>query len=133
MMYIRTISIIALCVGLLGCATYGREIDNSYVQTIKKGETTEREIRMHLGSPISVGVSEDGNRSLTYMYSHSQADAISYLPIIGELAGSVDTTSQMLQIWVDTNGVVKNYSFTTSSTDENNESLLSTPTETVRK
>lgn len=63
--------LLALALGLLigGCATTrGREINQSLLQRLKPGQTTEREVRTLLGAPQ--GTAREGNRTvLRYSYS----------------------------------------------------------------
>jgi len=105
---------------LIGCASHGRQLDTNYIDTIKKGETTEKELISNLGAPMTVSIMPDGLKLMMYMHVYSQAKASSYIPIVGSFAGGTDTDTQMLQIWIDQDGLVKNFVYS------NNESEINT-------
>ena len=113
----KKIGIILVVALLTACASYGTKINSDYVSKIKKGETTEKEIVANLGNPMSVGLGPDGQKFLMYMHTYSQAKAATFIPIVGAFAGGADTSTQMLQLWVDANGVVTNFAYTDSQSE----------------
>ncbi|WP_419307278.1 outer membrane protein assembly factor BamE domain-containing protein [Chromohalobacter israelensis] len=108
---IKKILSILVCLSVVGCASYGKKIDANTIKQIEKGKTTEAQIVAMLGSPMSVGVTPDGEKILMYMYTKSQAKASTFIPVVGAFVGGADTKTQTLQIWIDENGVVSTYAY----------------------
>lgn len=71
--------VIVVC--LSGCASYGSKIDKSYAQQREKGVTAEQDVITNLGKPQTVSINSNGNKTLHYMYTTSQAKASSFIPI----------------------------------------------------
>lgn len=86
-----------ICALLLsGCVTMGREITEEQLAGFKKGETTVQDVTSKLGTPTSSSVTATGQRTLSYMFAHSQARPGTFVPIIGPLIGGADTRSSMV-------------------------------------
>jgi len=119
MKLIKMIFIGILCFSFIGCASYGNKINAGYVDKIEKGKTTEKEIVANLGNPMSVSITPEGHKFLMYMYTYAQTKASSFIPFVGAFTGGADTSTQMLQIWLDKNGIVTNFAFTNSQSEMN--------------
>lgn len=115
----RFIFLSLMCVFFVGCASYGSKIDENVISKIEKGVTTEAQVYSMLGNPMSMGLSSDGKKFLMYMFTESQVKAATLIPVVGLFAGGADARSQMLQIWLDDNGVVTNFAYNTSNTELN--------------
>ncbi len=114
---IRIITLVALIVFAAGCASYGKKIDPDFSSRIKKGSTTEAQVIRAIGSPMSVSIMPDGQKFAMYMYTYAQTKASTLIPIVGAFVGGVNSQTQSLQIWYDSEGIVTNYAYT----DGNNE------------
>lgn len=115
----RFFVVIVFVFSALGCATTaGKRIDNSKINEIKNGETTEREIRGMFGKPYSVTQNSEGKKILHYVYASSKADAKSFIPIVGLFVGETRTESESLSVTISANtGIVENHSYTKSESD----------------
>lgn len=71
----KLLVVIAL-VGLVGCATVGKDFSESEVASIKKGVTTEQTILTTFGKPSTVSVDSDGNKVFAWTYAHANAFSV---------------------------------------------------------
>jgi hypothetical protein len=109
-----------LFVTLSSCVSYGNKIDREYASKISKGVTTEAQVIQNLGQPMSIGLSSNGDKTMTYMHVASQAKAASYIPIVGLFAGGADSQTTMLIITLDgSTRIVKDWNYTESDTELN--------------
>jgi hypothetical protein len=104
-----SILLIFFCLfGLWGCATIGEPFQFSGPEKLVVGKTTKAEVLKQYGDPFRVGF-DDGDLKWTYgFYKYS-------------LFGSSDTKD--LAITFDKNGLVKDYTYSTSLEDEKNQIL----------
>ena len=56
MQYFKTILLVFLCITIMGCATIGRNFDDTKIQQIKNGATTQAEILQIFGEPYGKSV-----------------------------------------------------------------------------
>jgi outer membrane protein assembly factor BamE (lipoprotein component of BamABCDE complex) len=109
-----------LTIILVGCASYGSKIDRNYAASIKKGVTTEEQVIKKMGSPMSIGLSANGQKTLTYMHVASQVKASTFIPIVGLFAGGADTQTTMLIITINqATGIVENWTYNQSDSKLN--------------
>lgn len=111
---IKSLLLICLCLGLLGaCATTGTKVDQNQISNIKKGVTTQQEIKEMFGKPQSVSITPDGNTSWIYQYGSMNGvnnTAVSFIPIIGPfIAPNPKFEHSNLSVFFDKNNVVTNY------------------------
>jgi hypothetical protein len=105
---------------IVGCSSYGSKIDRNYATSIKKGVTTETQVVRQIGSPTSIGLSANGQKTLTYMHVASQVKASTFIPIVGLFAGGADTQTTMLIITIDQDtGIVENWTYNQSDSQLN--------------
>lgn len=108
---------ILLCVllsFLVGCASAGIQIDPNRIKDIQKGITTEREVIDFFGRPSSSGATSDGEVYYIYTFVRTNTKAATFVPVVGLFTGGSDTEIEILQIWFDSNKVVKNFHFNTN-------------------
>ncbi|UJF24742.1 glycine zipper 2TM domain-containing protein [Suttonella sp. R2A3] len=88
---IKTILICFFGVAILtGCIATGTRMDYSQVNQIQRGVTTEQQIRMLFGEPVTVSVNQKaGIRKLTYGYRNSDQIKKSAAGIGGAAAGGL--------------------------------------------
>lgn len=103
----------------------GTRMTADKVAQIKKGVTTRGEVEALLGSPMTVSMTGEGKRVLTYYYSsikmESRAGAATFIPLVGPFAASAKTQGQIknqtLQVMLNAAGVVEDYEFTDNTQD----------------
>lgn len=88
----------ALTAALVGCASVGKNYDESKVSQIKKGETTEAELRQLFGEPQAQTVSSEGLKILTWMYSEATVKGESFIPYAGPFVGGTRTKHKSLSV-----------------------------------
>ncbi len=98
--------IIGLVVALVGCSTYGRKVDQSNLEKIKKGETTREEVLQLIGSPDQIMKDGNGNITMHYMYVRATVKPETFIPIVGSFVGGANTQNQMVMITIGPDGVV---------------------------
>ncbi|MEQ9845656.1 hypothetical protein [Pectobacterium brasiliense] len=88
------IFIAIVVVALSACASVGKNFDESQLNNIHKGSTTEQNVIAYFGAPMSQTVDSEGNRTLMWTYSHATA------------FGKPEGKALIIQL---SNGIVKNY------------------------
>ncbi len=110
---------IALAILLTGCASHGSKINTDYATSMVKGETTQADALKHLGKPVSTAKNSSGDTILTYLYVKSKAKASTFIPIAGAFMGGANTETSYLIATFDRDGILKDWSYTESSTETN--------------
>ncbi|MDP2906171.1 MAG: outer membrane protein assembly factor BamE [Candidatus Omnitrophota bacterium] len=108
----KKLLIILLCLGLVGCATYGKPIDKSAVEQMQKGTTTKEEVIKKFGQPD--GTNFDKENRLIYYYNASKVNpsAMNFIPILNLVHSEMKMQIQMLVVVFSKEGIVEEYSFT---------------------
>lgn len=112
----KWITTLLFCTTLLGCATVGREISQTQIDTLKQGETTIDQAITTLGQPTTITRTADGRRILAYSFAHAQARPASFIPFVGAFAGGADVRSSLVLITFDSAGILQNYQASQSTT-----------------
>lgn len=107
---VRTVLLVIIALSLAACITVkvGQEFDvNSFEAKVKRGETTQDQVRGWLGAPSSTGVNVDtgGDRFDEWIYYFAA----------GRMTETSAMRMKMLQIKFDKQGVVRGYNW--SATD----------------
>jgi outer membrane protein assembly factor BamE (lipoprotein component of BamABCDE complex) len=76
---------------------------------IQKGVSREADIQMLFGAPNGKSFAENGDEIWTYVYSNTQVNAATYVPVVGLFAGGARSDTSVLKVTFDKNGVVKAY------------------------
>lgn len=105
-------TILAACLLLAGCASYGTKIDMAQVANIKKGVTTRGEMERMFGAPMNVTLMPDGRTAAMWMYTEASNSAQNFIPIVNIVQTKMDMKSQGLQVIYAADGIVE--SFTTN-------------------
>ena len=105
----RTVSLAIIAFSLAACVTVqvGQDFDvNSFEVKVKRGVTTQNEVRGWLGSPSSTGVNVDtgGDRYDEWIYYFTA----------GRLTEASVMRVKMLQIKFDKQGIVRGYNWSAS-------------------
>lgn len=105
------ILLVASCMAV-GCVSMGRKIDQSAVDSIKKGETTKDDVVKMIGSPDQVTTNADGNTIFTYMFVRATPTPGTFIPIVGPLVSGTNVQNQTLLVTFGPDGIVKDYTNT---------------------
>lgn len=104
------ISIVVTCfLFLSACSSYGTKFNVGYVDDIVKGVTTEGEVVAAIGKPVSISRTSEGEKIFTYLHTKTVVRGSTFIPIVGAFAGGADSTTEMLQVWIDNTGTVSKY------------------------
>ncbi|HXH63902.1 MAG TPA: outer membrane protein assembly factor BamE [Mariprofundaceae bacterium] len=109
---------------LAGCASSGNlvlkdETQKTVAQKIRKGHTTEADIRKIYGDPMETRFTDSGNEIWEYDFVKAHAKAANYIPIVNMFGSGAVGDKKQLVIMFNKDGVVKNYSMSTSKVEEN--------------
>ena len=131
-MYLNKFFVMLAIVALCGCAGQtGTRFDGDQVSEIRKGVTTEVKVREMFGEPSTVNFDEEGNKILMFVWGRSKMSMANYIPVVGGWLGTMDNKSQILTVYLDSDGVVERYNYTENKTDEKStlESTINSVTE----
>ena len=108
----RYIILILSLIAFIGCASYGREIRQTSVDSIQKGVTTKQEIINAFGQPDGTYFDKE-NRLIMYYYAGKiKQSGWNFVPIVGLIHSEVKMQNQMLTIVLNKDNIVEEYSFT---------------------
>lgn len=113
---------VLLILGLAGCVTVGRKIDQSAAAKIEKGKTTQTEVLALLGSPDQITRTGNGDTMYIYHYMRASAKPASFIPIFGAFVGGANVQNQVYMVKFGPDRKVKNY-MSTYGASETNENL----------
>lgn len=108
----RQILAIALLAILTGCMVGGNDapkVEQSQLTSFKEGVTTYADVVAALGPPASTQSNSDGTRTITYMRMNSNVDAVTFIPVVGLVAGSGKSEYQSTLFTFDKSGRLKSY------------------------
>lgn len=117
MRYMNSIIAAIVFVSLTACASYGTKVDQNQLSQFVKGKTTYAEVVQKLGKPTQVMNNSDGTRIVHYTHGTSQANAASYIPIVGAFAGGYTSETTTVMFRFDQNSVLVDYSTSESGFD----------------
>lgn len=96
-----------LCIS--GCVTTGKEVTEDQLRDFKRGETTIDDVVAELGAPTSTSVTATGQRTISYLFAHSQPRPGSFVPLVGPLIGGADRRSSIVIFLFGPDGKLVNY------------------------
>ena len=115
----KTIPTLLLLILLAGCATAGRQIDQSKFSQIERGKTTRDQVKVILGEPQSLSMTSDGNTAFTYWNINVSPNGAAFIPLVGMFAGGPNIEQQTFMVTFGPDHTVKDFYFTQSkSSDE---------------
>ncbi len=114
-MKIRTVVVAGAVAAVFGCASVGNQVlkgqtSESVTQTITKGSSTMSQVRQAFGDPTETTFTDGGNEIWKYQYTHREATALGYVPVVMRFFGGEDVDKKELVVLFDRAGVVVNYS-----------------------
>ena len=95
---------------LVGCATSGTKVSAADVASFRQGQSTETEVVSRLGEPNGSSSAPDGTKTDMYIYAQASANAASYIPVVGLLAGGATSKSTTAIFMFDNQGVLRSIS-----------------------
>src|ERR1700722_2049595 len=101
MEYANKIAVLTIIFGLTGCASAGVKVDQSKMAQFHKGQTTYSDVIAALGAPSQSSVDDMGNRSISYIYTSTQARPETFIPVVGAFVGGADTENNMAAFYFD--------------------------------
>lgn len=109
--------VVLLVACLAGCYSVGRKIDQSAVDSIKKGETTRDQVVNMLGSPELITRTGSGDTIFVYNYIRATAKPSTFIPYVGIFMGGANMQHQMTRVTFGPDGIVKDFSITQGATE----------------
>ena len=110
----------AVCVFVLaGCASSGTKVTPEQTAQFERGKTTLAEVVARLGPPNSTTMLGNGQTIIVYVYVSSSANAASFVPVVGLLAGGATGTSNTATFTFDNRGVLVSSGSSQSMTEVN--------------
>ena len=107
------IIVLMLCPLLMtGCASVGKEIQQTNVEQLQKGITTKDQVIKMFGQPDSTYFDKDTRLIFTYFAMKMSPSVYSFIPIINIVHNEMNMKNQMLVIVFSKDGIVEEYSFT---------------------
>ena len=110
-MKIRVFILVVAMFAITGCATSGKNFDESGMDKIVDGQTTKQEIEQWFGQPSGTHSGSDGRTAYTYTYAEAQARPESFIPFVGMFVGGTDSEAKTLTVWFDQSQVVDSHGF----------------------
>jgi outer membrane protein assembly factor BamE (lipoprotein component of BamABCDE complex) len=109
---------------LAGCASTGNKVlkdesASTVAAKIEKGKSTKEDVRTIYGDPMHTSFTDSGKEIWTYEFVKGHMTASSFIPIVSLFASGSKGDKKELVVMFDDNGVVKNYSMSTSKVETN--------------
>jgi outer membrane protein assembly factor BamE (lipoprotein component of BamABCDE complex) len=103
---------ICVLVGWLfsGCEARGIKIDQDQLVAMEKGKTTYEQVRLLYGKPQNTLLRDDGSRQVTFDYTQTQRNPLSFIPVAGAFIRSGSTEHASTVFEFDPQGLLLGYS-----------------------
>lgn len=102
---------------LVSCASVGTPIAQQNVRNIKPGVTTEADLLRLFGNPNTKTLDSNGRVVMMWIYSAAQANAKSFIPLVGPFVGGTNVQVQQLTVLMRSDGKVDKYTMNNSNPD----------------
>lgn len=106
----RSLFLLITVLSLSACMSMGKKVDQEKVSQFVKGRTTYTEVVQQLGKPTQSTINSDGSRTAMYIYMQSQANAASFIPIVGAFMGGAESENTTVTLNFDKRSILTNYS-----------------------
>lgn len=121
-MLIRLLAILLVVLSVSACASGGNEkvkdeTISSVGTKVKKGVTTETQVKALYGEPTNVSLTDGGSEVWTYEYSHVSAKAVNFVPIVNFFAAGHDVDKNQVVFIFDKDKVMQNYTVHASQSE----------------
>lgn len=108
--------LLALSLALGACASGGTMVTEQQARAFKSGVSTRDEVVKALGAPNSTTLTADGTRIDVYAHISARANAASYIPLVGLMAGGATGEATSATFVYDRVNVLKSVSTSSSAT-----------------
>lgn len=112
----KILSAIFTALMMTGCVASGVRVTEEQVTQFEKGKSTYSDVVGKLGQPTSMVLTSTGLRVVTYSYVEAAARPATFIPIVGPLVGGADARSNVVMFMFDRDGILANYSTSSSQT-----------------
>ncbi len=103
---LRPTFLLATAAALWGCASSGTKVTAADMASFTVGRSTEADVIGRLGEPNSTATAADGTRTDIYVYAQAAANAASFIPVVGLLAGGATSHTTTASFVFDQRGVL---------------------------
>lgn len=118
-MTVRTVVMGVVALGVIAaCSTEGAYLEAERAQTLERSIKSAEELERALGTPTVTVPMEDGKTLWVYQGIYKQANAASYIPYVGLVAGRNNKKCTRLSIIVDREGKLSNWNYSTDTGSE---------------
>ena len=111
--------LLSLCLIAAGCTSVGNNFDESKIQSIKKGETTEADLVKLFGEPENRAVNSEGGVTMTWMYSEARVKGESFIPYAGAFMGGTRAKGKTLTVLL-AQGKVASFTYSGGGSESRN-------------
>jgi len=111
----KRIALLMVAALTAGCVATGTQVREDQLAKLEKGKTRIQEIVSSFGQPSTNTLHSDGSRTVVYMYVEAQARPETFIPFIGGLVGGADSRSNMVTLKFDRDGILLDYSSSTTA------------------
>ena len=113
----KFIPVTAAILFLTGCASSGTKVTQEQADQFVQGQTTKAQVIAALGQPNRVTTGPDGSTTIMYVHAHASANAASFIPVVGLLAGGATSTSESALFKFDGAGVLQSHTTSQGTND----------------
>lgn len=111
----KKLFVLLLCLSFVGCATVGKQVNQSNAEKLQKGVTTKAEVIKIFGQPSSQSFNQAGKVIFTYIGCQVKNTAWNFIPVVSVFHSEMKMNNQVLTITFK-DDVVEEYNFSTSDT-----------------
>jgi outer membrane protein assembly factor BamE (lipoprotein component of BamABCDE complex) len=110
--------VIFVLIFFIGCASVGRQIDQSAADKIEKGKSTKADVIALIGSPDRI-IKNNDITIFSYHYARVTSKPETFIPVVGPFVGGHNVQSQHIMITFGPDDIVKNVMSSYSATESN--------------
>lgn len=122
-MRINKVLLVVVACAIAGCASSGNmvlknETQRTVAHKLRRGVTTEAEVRKIYGDPMKTSFTDSGNAIWEYDFIKAHAKAENFIPFVNMFASGAAGDKKQLVIFFDKRGIVRNYQLSSSKVEE---------------
>jgi hypothetical protein len=113
---------VALSCALVACASSGNDsiadlTGESVAANLKKGKTTQAEVRKLYGDPLKTSFKSNGFESWEYEFTRMQSRPTNFIPYVNLVHSGADGEKKSLVIFFDKGKVIQDYTMSQSKVE----------------